>query len=34
LNCSEVLGPEFENVTIEELNFLWVFIEMWTLKLN
>ena len=22
LNCSEVLGPEFENVTIEELNFL------------
>ena len=22
LNCNEVLGPEFENVTIEELNFL------------
>ena len=28
LNCSEVLGPEFENVTIEELNFLWVFIKI------
>ena len=27
LNCSEVLGPEFENVTIEELNFLWVLIH-------